>query len=109
MLRAIVLAAAAAASGGTSSASATPQPEAVAATWPVDPLFNPADEPFNMSVGGSGWSLGNHRVELSVPADAVDARSVSVRVVWRRRSAPGNHTSNLPLLAIYGCILTGCL
>ena len=55
--------------------------EQVAAMWATDP-FRP------------GYALGNHRVELSIPSNLVDAPLVQARVVWRRRpSRPLNHTT----------------
>ena len=52
-----------------------PPAEAVAALWPSDPL-------------APGFSLGNHRAEVEIPAAARSQPAVLVHVVWRRRSQP---------------------
>jgi hypothetical protein len=49
--------------------------EVVAALWPADPF-------------ATGFSLGNHRVEVDVPAALRSRAAVQVHVVWRRRSQP---------------------
>eukprot|EP01046_Picozoa_sp_COSAG06_P101017 COSAG06_NODE_47147_length_341_cov_0.855372_1_plen_104_part_10 len=63
------------AADGGGTAAIVPQPEVVAALWPADP-FAP------------GFSLGNHRAEIDVPAAARSHSAVLVHVVWRRRSQP---------------------
>jgi hypothetical protein len=71
--------AAAAASTAAHQQPAAAAGEHVAAQWPADP-FSP------------GFSLGNHRAEVAVPATARSQPAVLVNVIWRRRSQPNATT-----------------
>jgi hypothetical protein len=55
--------------------------------WPVDPWIGPGKD-----IAKSGFSLGNHRLEVSVGAALAAESALSVDVAWRRRALPAATT-----------------
>jgi hypothetical protein len=71
--------------------------EAVASTWPLEPLTT-ANDP--QGRGKTGFSLGNHRVEVAVDSAHAAEQALVVKVVWRRRPSYARGTTSAGALPV---------
>jgi hypothetical protein len=75
--------------------------EAVAATWPLEPLTT-AYDPHGYHKGKTGFSLGNHRVEVAVGSADADKPALVARTEWRRRPTYARGTTSLGAPTVSG-------
>ena len=73
---------------GTAPAASLLGGEGVADSWPLEPLTT-APDPHGYHKGLTGFSLGNHRLEVAVDAAAAALPAVVARAEWRRRPKYG--------------------
>lgn len=80
--------------GPPSAAVSLVHGEAVATTWPMEPLTT-AYDPHGYHKGKTGFSLGNHRVEVVVSSEDADKPALVTRAEWRRRPTYARGTTSL--------------